>query len=217
MARQYESPPEAAPREQPREQVPSPLSPSPSFHTLKSGGRENATLIIGALLVVFGVLFLLGQTLNLPVDWSRYGWPVFVIAPGLALFVVMAAGGKSWGGLAVPASIVTVVGLILFVQNTLDLWQTWSYAWALVFPMAAGLGTWIEGIWCEDPSLKQRGQHLLTVGVTLFLVFAAFFEGVLGISHLGATQVARIGIPTALIVAGILLLASRATERHPTD
>ena len=49
-------------------------------------------------------------------------------------------------------SAVTMVGTILLFQNTFDYFQSWAYAWALVFPTSVGVGQLIYG------SIKNRAE-----------------------------------------------------------
>lgn len=194
-------------------------SPPPASDWLQNlapaGSRDRATLVIGSLLVVLGAIFLVAQQVSLPADWSRYGWPAYVIVPGLALLAGAAVGGKPWSWLAVPGSIVTVTGVILLFQTVTDLWQTWAYAWALVVPTAVGLGLWLKGAVNGDAQLQQRGRGTAATGVVMFLAFAFFFEGMLDLSHLGATALVRVGFPVALIVAGGLVLIGGPLVRRP--
>ena len=68
-----------------------------------------------------------------------YGWPLYVIIPGITLLVV---GFISLGsGALIPGGIVTVTGLVIAYQAVTDDWASWSYAWALVVPGGVGLGT----------------------------------------------------------------------------
>src|SRR5438094_4713895 len=50
--------------------------------------RASGSLILGLLLVLVGAAYLFGQYVPRPlfaVDLGHYGWPLFVIVPGLAL------------------------------------------------------------------------------------------------------------------------------------
>ena len=47
---------------------------------------------------------------------------------------------------------------ILLYQNTADHFESWAYAWALVFPASTGLGQMIYG------SLKERKEMVMTGG-----------------------------------------------------
>ncbi|MBM3124914.1 MAG: hypothetical protein FJZ87_07530, partial [Chloroflexi bacterium] len=114
--------------------------------------RNTGSLVGGALLILFGGLALLAQLFRGFDFWDAF-WPFIVIGVGLMFFVGMVAGGKSTGGLAVPGSIITVIGLMLFVQNLTDHWESWAYGWAVIV-MAVGLGIFIMGLWTGEPESK---------------------------------------------------------------
>lgn len=154
---------------------------------------------IGALLVVVGVAFLLARQLN--VDLAELGWPLFVIVPGVILFAVaLSTGGSAGAGLAVPAGIVTMTGIVLAVQNATGLWATWAYAWALVAPGGAGVGLLLYGLLTRQPDLVRGGATTTLVGLGLFVGFAFFFEAVIGLSG------ARLAGLDVLFAAALVLL-----------
>ena len=97
-------------------------------------------LVGGAILVALGAHFLFRQVFDF--DLGRYGWPLFIIGPGLLLFAGMAVSGRGAGGLAIPASIVTTIGLLLFVQNATGYYESWAYGWAAFCTTAPGPTTW---------------------------------------------------------------------------
>jgi len=135
--------------------------------------KENrSTIVVGAILIVVGLLFLLGQSMNL--IQIEFVWPMIIIAVGAAFFVGMFLGGKATGALAIPGSIITMVGLILLVQDLTGWWESWSYAWALII-VAVGIGTFIFGAWSDKPELRQSGWDTIKVGTTLFIIFGAIF------------------------------------------
>ena len=159
---------------------------------------------LGVLLIVMGVLFFVGQAVGF--DLGRFEWPFFVIIPGLAVTGAgLVAGGLTGERITPLGAAVTMVGVILLYQNTADHFESWAYAWALVFPTSTGLGQMAYG------SLKGRREMVMTggrsalIGVALFVVGAFFFELVVGISGFGL-GFDRIGWPLGLVIAGILLL-----------
>ena len=165
-------------------------------------------LIGGVVLIGLGVLFLLGQFFRLNiVGWL---WPLFVIGIGGAFFVGMLAAGKSAAGLAIPGSIFTAVGLLMFVQNLTGRWESWAYAWT-IFPAAVGVGLYIMGAWTGNPSQRQSGLNLVRVGVILFVIFGAFFELVI-FGGLGSRQIL---FPVLLIAVGLYLLVTRLIGPWP--
>lgn len=163
--------------------------------------RGGAGLVVGLVLVLLGLLFLVAQFSS--IDLSHYVWPLFIIVPGLMFFVAMVFGGKGAAPLAVPGSIITVVGLILFLQNITDHYETWAYAWALI-PAAVGAGLMIQGVWTGNRQVYRGGTRTLWVGIILFVAFAVFFEIILNISGFwgGGSQL----WPLILIAGGIFLL-----------
>jgi hypothetical protein len=165
--------------------------------------RTNLTL--GVILIIIGALFLLGQFFDF-LNWDSL-WPFIVIGVGAAFFVGMIVGGKPASGLAIPGSILSMIGLILFFQNTFNLWESWSYAWALII-VAVGIGIMISGKWGEHPDQVKSGWDLTKLGLILFLVFGALMNFVFNVS--GVTQ-PRSSLIFAIILAvlGLALLISR--------
>lgn len=184
-----------------------------------SGGQEWAERhhiagpTIGLILIALGALFLVQQITG--VDVWHWAWPFAVIVPGLLLFAGMFSGGKSASGLAIPASIVTTTGLILLFQNTFHLWQTWAYAWALIFPTAVGAGIWLSGWWSNQAEPQRVGRRMVEVGLVIFLGLAAFFEILLNLSGLMRWGGGGIVVALILILAGVYLLSQR--DEHGAD
>jgi LiaI-LiaF-like transmembrane region len=163
------------------------------------------TAIGGLLLIGLGVLFLLGQFVRF--DIWHYLWPFFVIGFGLMFFVGMIAGGKEAGGLAIPGSLFTMLGLLFLYQNAFNHWASWAYAWALLAPTSVGIGLMIFGRWSDKPGLYQPGWLLMIIGLTIFLALGAFFELLAGIA--GFASPGRVLWPLVLILVGVLLLFGR--------
>jgi hypothetical protein len=163
-------------------------------------------MVGGIVLVALGLLFLVQQALGF--DVGRFGWPLFVLVPGLGFLAAFAIGPRSAGGLAVPGCVLTTIGLILAVQNTFDIWQTWAYAWALI-PASVGLGLRLQGERMNQPRVIQVGTSMLEGFLVAFLVFAVFFELILDLSHFGGGALRGTVGPAILILAGIYLLLRR--------
>jgi len=168
------------------------------------GKRNVINLYLGILLLALGVVFLLGQFLG-GGFWS-YFWPFFIILTGAAFFVGMLAGGQRVSGLAIPGSILSMIGLILLVQNTFDQWQTWSYAWALIV-VSVGIGLVIHGSYGDMEGARRAGLYLVRLGLILFLAFGVFFE--LLFFLLGERHASAIFWSVALIAVGIYIIFAR--------
>lgn len=175
--------------------------------------RGLGVLIVGLGLIALGALFLLGQLFHVNV-W-RILWPFFIIVPGLLFFVGMVLVGKNGAPLAVPGSIVTMVGLLLFFQALTGLWATWAYAWALIAPTSVGIGIAIAGLWGDDAKAVRVGSGMAAVGLVLFLIFGALFEVILNISGLRSGLIGQIFFPVMLITAGVLAVVLALRPRHP--
>ncbi len=173
--------------------------------------RNTGSLIAGAALIALGGLFLLNQFLHISI-W-RFLWPLFVLLPGVGMFAGVYSGGKQSAGLAVPASVVTAVGLILLFQSVTDHWESWAYAWALIFPTAVGLGMYIYGARGEDEDTLQRGKSMLRVGVILFVLLGVFFETIFAA---GGSIFGRIFWPVAIIVLGVYMILRRGGSGNMT-
>ena len=110
--------------------------------------RNTSALIGGTALIAVGILSLLGQVFSGYHFWGMI-WPFLIIGVGGLFYIGMFAGGKSVSGLAVPATIITTIGLILFYQNITHNWESWSYAWTIIL-IGVGLGIYIMGAYGGD-------------------------------------------------------------------
>jgi hypothetical protein len=174
--------------------------------------RSVGVLAVGLGLIALGILFLLGTLFQIDI-WGAL-WPFFIIVPGLLFFVAMVSIGKPGAPLALPGSIVTTVGLILFFQNVTGLWATWAYAWALIFPTSVGIGIAIAGLWSDDSRAVRGGTAMAGVGLAVFVFFSFFFEVILNLSGLRSGPVGRILLPVMVIAGGVVLLVFALRPRR---
>ena len=172
--------------------TPDPVPPEPAV-------ERRMTLAIGILLILGGAAVLAVRQLGL--DLGEAGWPLFVIVPGIVLFVVgLGVGGRAGTGFAVAGTVTTVTGLILAFQSQTDLYATWAYAWALVAPGGIGLGLLLYGALTGQRDLVLGGLWTLLTGLVIFIVAAFFFESVIGLSG------DRIEGLDALLAGGVMVL-----------
>ena len=190
--------------------VPPPAYPPPApsaAQAMRSAG-SNSGLALGLVLVVVGIFFLIMRLFQ--IDLSSYGWPLYVIIPGLTLLIV---GFVSLGtGALVPGGIVTVTGLILAAQNATGDWASWAYAWTLVVPGGAGLGLFLQGLRVHDSKQVRLGRNLMFWSALMFMIGFVIFESIFNISGQDFGIVSRAALPVLLIIIGVTLLA-RSVQR----
>jgi hypothetical protein len=171
-----------------------------------SGGAA----VLGGLLIVLGIVFLAAQYFRF--DIGRYGWPVYVIGPGLAL-VLLGLTQRHGSGLTIGGSVITVTGLVLLYQTLTDHWESWAYTWALVGPGASGLGMLLYGTRARNAAMARAGFWQIVVGLGLFAAGFVFFEGLIGISG-RRFPIPDWVMPVVVILLGLALLV-RGFTAHP--
>jgi hypothetical protein len=164
-------------------------------------GIARGGVVAGTLLVLLGLVLLI-QPITGMNPWAVI-WPFCILVPGLAFFLITLGGGRDAAPLAIPASILTTLGLILFYQNTLGYFQSWAYTWALVVPGAVGLGLFLMGQRGGHATVRQVGAYLAAAGLGLFISLAAIFE----VGVFRSSLAARVGWPILLIAFGVTIAA----------
>jgi len=170
---------------------------------------SGGAVVLGALLIALGVVFLAGQYWNL--DLGQYGWPIYVIGPGLAL-VLLGLTQRDGRGLTIFGSMVTIVGLILLYQNLTNYWESWAYAWTLIAPGGSGVGMLLYGARAGNGGMMRAGLWQIVTALGLFAAGFLFFEGLLGISGRRFPLPDWV-LPLAVILIGLLLLFRGFTAR----
>src|SRR5574341_523994 len=171
----------------------------------RGGGR----MVVGMILVGLGVLFLMFQVFG--VVFRTFPWPLIIVVVGLLFYGAMLAGGRAAGPLAVPGSIVSVVGLILLYDVISAHWESWAYTWALVFPGAVGIGLIIHGMWTHDLRARRNGWRWFSTGLVIFIVAGTLFE----LLFFGGAHglLSRYLWPLLMVGVGIFLIFRRGTRR----
>jgi len=165
--------------------------------------------VLGAILIVLGLIFLAGQWLN--IDISKATWPFYVVAPGVAL-AALGLTQRRGSGLTIAGSVVTMIGLVLLYQNATDRFESWAYAWALVGPGGSGIGMLLYGTRSGDGKMARDGFFAILTALGIFAVGLVFFEGIIGISGKPWALQPWV-LPVAVIVLGVVLLLRGLTFR----
>jgi len=170
----------------------------------KNKSTFNWQLYVGIVLIVTGAMFLADQLLGYQI--MRFFWPLLVVLFGLTFFIGMISSGRRGAGLAIPGSIITTIGLLLFIQNTFHLWVTWAYAWALIIS-ATGFGILIMNIYLKRTGLRRVAGLLIGLGLTLFVLFGLLFEIILDIA--GTNVESGLFLGGGLVLLGLFVIFSR--------
>lgn len=171
--------------------------------------RKRGSLIAGLLLLLVGGALLLNQfypSFFDPILPESFTWPWYVIGTGLVfLFMAFLTGN---GGLAIPGSIITTVGGILYYQNSTGDWESWAFVWALI-PASVGVGMLISALIDGNSGAAKGGLWLVAINLVIFLIFwSAFRRDSMFLAQYW---------PVLLIVAGLILLIQAILPRNRTS
>lgn len=173
----------------------------PGFFGWKSRGL-GSFFIPGLPLLTTGGILLFASLFGRWNVWEL-AWPLEVLA--LAVGFTLAAIFMRVAGLAIPAMILGVNGLILAFCNLTGLWSAWAILWPLE-PLAIGLGLLIVGVTNRSSGATLAGQIL--TGISGGGFFIASFINVLEGSLL------RMAVPGMLILTGLILISARWLKRE---
>jgi hypothetical protein len=168
----------------------------PGFFGLKSRGF-GSFFIPGIPLLTTGGILLFASLFH---RWDVWGlaWPLEVLS--LAVGFALAAIFMRVAGLAIPAMIVGINGLILAFCNLTGLWEAWAVLWPLE-PLAIGLGLLVVGVANRSSGAKVAGLILTGIAGAGFFIasFISVFNGTL----------LRFAVPGMLILTGVILIIAR--------
>ena len=180
---------------------------------------RGGVLAIGVLLVAAGLAAIGLRQAGFTVDDAIFeaGWPLFVIVPGLALLVASVFPPAPKGvGFAIAGSIVTAVGVLLLYQQSTGHWESWSYAWSLIGPGAAGLGLFGYGLLHRQREMVTTGLWLVTIAAAIFVVGFWFFETLFESGRVPVDlgtwwPIGLVGIGVLVLVGGMVRSGHRPT------
>lgn len=164
---------------------------------------------VGVALTLTGLFAALAQ-----IRWDAFApghwWPLIVFAAGAGL--LLSACFSRVAVLAIPGCIVTLAGMLLFLQNAAADWYSWFYTWPLV-PASVGLGFMATAFLDSGfHRLAIIGRIMLGSGVAAFALFgvlvaAGWFSWPLLITATGVALLlsAAIWRVTPLVLPGVFL------------
>ena len=170
---------------------------------VETRNRHIGSLTAGVILIAFGLLALASQLVQGFDFWGSF-WPLILVGIGAVFFAGMFASGRSGGGLAIPGAIFSGIGLMMFLQNLTNHWESWSYGWTVIV-MSVGVGILLSGWWSGSKSQRESGRRVFSVGLILFVLFGTFFEMLFQ-----SSRFAQLAFPIALIILGGYLIVTRS-------
>lgn len=165
--------------------------------------RNKGGLLIGLILVVFGVLILLSNLDVFEFSFSigklvGYFWStLFIILPAIAMHSIFFSGKSKGPGILVPAGILLIIGIVCQLSMMFHLWNLlWP---GYIFSVAFGLfELYIFGG-------KRRGLLIpITILTGLSLVF--FLET--SMSSVFGGQARHIFVPILIVAIGLVIVFS---------
>jgi hypothetical protein len=176
---------------------------------------RRSSILGGIVLILVGVFFLLlpyFPNLSGVIDISLH-WPLIIVGVGL-LFLFAALLGAP--GLAIPGSIVTGIGGMLYYQNAYEAWSSWAYSWTLI-PGFVAIGIiiarTIEGRFSAG---LRSGGTLLIISLLMFLAFGTFLSRGISFGVLWAILFIALGL--RLLLKSVFGIARKTPEQEkPAD
>ncbi|HLD94643.1 MAG TPA: hypothetical protein VI703_10635 [Anaerolineales bacterium] len=156
--------------------------------------ERRSNIAFGLILFLIGGFFLAAQFFPQLSEIVRvdYAWPFWVVGVGL-IFLIMAVAVRA-PGLAVPASIISGIGGILYYQNSTGAWETWAYAWTLI-PGFVGVGiiimNFLEGRFVRG---LREGFGPILVSLVMFGIFGSFLGGPAALRQLWPLLLIGLGV-----------------------
>jgi hypothetical protein len=132
------------------------------------------SIVLGIVLIGFGLLALAGTLLAKLIGISIIGWPLIVVAVGLAFVIPPFLFHESPGlsGLFIPGLPILATGGLLFVANTFHHWGLWGQFWPVVILALALafvlMGIFLRIVWMAIPAsiIGLNGLVLLACALT---------------------------------------------------
>jgi hypothetical protein len=161
--------------------------------------NRNSNIVIGAVLIAMGSLFLMSNLGYLNFTWN-YVWPLAMLIPGLYMHFAFFTGIDKNPGILVPGGILTTYGA-LFYANVFFGWHMMADLWPLfLIGIAVGL---LE--------LFLFGNHdkalLVPVGILGGIGLSALLRNYISF------DIKAYIVPVILILVGIAIITGRGGKR----
>jgi len=158
------------------------ISKSEKPNRMKSDMKHDELLTTGSawpglLLVVVGIGLLVINLFQLQIPGEI--WPFYIVSLGGLLLLPSIGISDGADGrmvrLAGIGSALIVIGLVSFLAELVDHYESWAYAWTLI-PSAVIAGRMFARRGSDDSAFMQRGRRSIQILLLAFVGLAIFFE-----------------------------------------
>ncbi len=164
----------------------------------------GAFFIPGIPVLTTGMILLFASLTGYWEIWA-VAWTLEIL--GLALGFVMAAIFMRVPGLAIPAFIIGINGMMFAFCAVTGLWQSWAILWPIEF-LAVGLGLLVLGVANRSAGVKTAASILLTITGGGFFITAF-------LSVFNHNSIMRFAVPVMLLLTGGLLTMTYFLQKSP--
>ncbi len=178
---------------------------APGFFGFSKQGL-GSFFIPGLPMLATGAILLYASIMDKWEVWS-VAWPLLILA--LALGFALASIFMRVPGLAIPASILGINGIVFAFCAYTGLWKAWAILWPAEF-LSVGIGLLIFSIAEPQPGARQASSILFSIAGASFF-FMAFFS-----SSLNNNPILRYVSPIMLVSTGILLISAFIIKDNST-
>jgi len=181
---------------------------------------NRSRLIFGACLVLLGLFLLFGEIVGsiFHIRIGHYTWPFAILVPGVLLYALaFTVDDNNSKGVVFAGSIVSGLGVLLFLQNLTGWWASWAYAWAFIFPTSIGVGEIVFGTLRNKKDMVSEGWRLTKIGLIILLFGVLFFELLIGISGIRFFGMRSFCFPAALVILGLALVVQNLLPGRRTQ
>jgi len=113
------------------------------------------------------------------IDLMSYLWPAFIVLPGLVMLLPAYKSTSKRDNilnfLAIPGAMAVALGVLLFLMNLVDHFESMAYIWPLVIS-AGVVGLMYMERFDPESTVHENGHRFIRVMVFAFMGLAVFFE-----------------------------------------
>lgn len=151
-----------------------------SEETVLKAETGKARSIVSAapvLLVGAGAAILLANLLH--IHLIDFLWPGFIIGPGLLMlwpaYQSTPESRSSWSFLAIPGAMAVALGVLLFLMNLVDHFESMAYAWTLILAAGAQGYAYMKRFE-ENGQAAEKAYRFIRTMLLAFMGLATIFE-----------------------------------------